>query len=99
MRILALLTLTFLVNSAPGSANVPCTVFGNSSGCPNPIVQGVVDGQWVGLIYHFDGTNGGPDSISVVAIGVGGNGYSTAALQVIKPESQYGDRMTAQFVD
>jgi hypothetical protein len=99
MRILVLLALTFLVSGAHGSASVPCTVFGNLSGCPNPIVQGVVDGQWVGLIYHFDGTNGGPDSISVVVVGVGGNGYSAATLQVIRPESQYGDRMTAQFVD
>lgn len=99
MRTLVLLAVTFFGSGAVVSASVPCNVFGNSSApCPNPIVQGVVDGQWVGLIYHFDGTNGGPDSITVVSVGVGGNGYSTAELQVIKPEGQYGDRMEAQFV-
>jgi hypothetical protein len=99
MRVLLLLALTFLGSGAFVSASVPCAVFGNSSGCPNPIVQGVVDGQWVALIYHFDGTNGGPNTIGVVVVGVGGNGYSTTALQVIEPEGQYGDRMEAQFVD
>jgi hypothetical protein len=99
MRVLVLLALTFLGSGAIVSASVPCGVFGNSSGCPNPVVQGVVDGQWVGLIYHFDGTNGGPNTIGVVVVGVGGNGYSTTALQVIEPEGQYGDRMEAQFVD
>jgi hypothetical protein len=99
MRTSVLLALALLNSGAVVSASVPCAVFGNSSGCPNPIVQGVVDGQWVGLIYHFDGTNGGPNTIGVVVVGGGGNGYSTTALQVIEPEGQYGDRMDAHFVD
>jgi hypothetical protein len=99
MRALALFVLAFLGGGAVVGADVPCNVFGHSGyGCPNPIVQGVVDGQWVALIYHYDGTNGGPDSIAVVSIGTGGNGFLTGALQVIKAEGQYGDRMEAQFI-
>lgn len=98
MRALSLLALTLLGSSAAAFAGVPCSIFGGASDCPNPIMEGVVDGQWVGLIYHYDGTNGGPDSIGVVAIGFGGNGYATTVLQAIKPEGQYGDRMQTEFV-
>jgi hypothetical protein len=98
MRILAGSAL-FLACGAAASANVPCGVFGGPQGCPNPIVQGEVDGQWVGLTYHFDGTNGGPDSLAVVTVGFGGNGALTTALDPIKPEGHDGDRMFAEFVD
>ena len=86
MRILAWSALTFLACSTMASAGVPSGVFGGPAGCPNPIVQGEVDGQWVGLTYHFDGTNGGPDSIAVVTVGFGGNGALTTVLEPIKPE-------------
>lgn len=98
MRAVSLLVLMVSGNSGVAFAGVPCSVFGSTSSCPNPIVEGVVDGQWVGLIYHFDGTNGGPDGIGVVTVGVGGNGYLTTVLQAIKAEGQYGDRMQAEFV-
>ena len=78
------------------AADVPCNVFAHGN-CPSPIVQGVVDGQWVALIYHYDGTNGGPTSIAVVTVGAGGNGYLTTNLQAIEP-ADGGDRMDAQFV-
>lgn len=99
MRILAWSALTFLACSTMASAGVPCGVFGGPAGCPNPIVQGEVDGQWVGLTYHFDGTNGGPDSIAVVTVGFGGNGALTTVLEPIKPEGRDGDRMSVDFVD
>jgi hypothetical protein len=41
---------------------------------------------------------GGPSSIEVVVIGVGG-ALQTTMLQTIKPEGGCGDRMTAQSVD
>jgi hypothetical protein len=75
---------------------VPCRGFGGLT-CPNPIVQGTVDGQWIGIIYHFDGTNGGPSSLLALTIGVGGNGALTVPLGVIKPEGGYADRMNAEF--
>lgn len=99
MRALVLTVVALLGGGAVVSADVPCDVFGHSGyGCPNPVVQGVVDGQWVALIYHYDGSNGSPDSIAVVSIGTVGNGFLTGALQVIKAEGQHGDRMEAQFV-
>jgi hypothetical protein len=92
-----MVALVLALFTAPASAeNVPCSVF-SSGNCPNPIVEGVVDGQWIALIYHYDGTNGGPTSIGVVTVGAGGNGYLTTDLQTIAPADD-GDRMDAQFV-
>lgn len=96
MRFTLLLLLTFTVCvGAATAAEVPCNVFA-AGNCPNPIVQGVVDGQWIALIYHYNGTNSGPDSINVVTVGAGGNGYLTSDLQRIAPVLD-GDRMDAQF--
>lgn len=86
-----------LCTSAASAANVPCAVFAQGN-CPSPIVQGIVDGQWIALIYHYDGTNGGPTSIGVVTVGAGGNGYLTTTLQTIQP-ADGGDRMDAQFAN
>ena len=80
-------------------ATVPCEAFAQGIKCANPILEGIVDHQWIGLILHFDGTNGGPDAIHIVAIGVGGNGLETIALPPIKPDGEYGDRMDASFRD
>jgi hypothetical protein len=92
-----MVSLVLALCTAQASAeNVPCAVF-SSGNCPNPIVQGVVDGQWIALTYHYDGTNGGPTSIGVVTVGAGGNGYLTTDLQTIAPADD-GDRMDAQFV-
>jgi hypothetical protein len=81
---------------AAAAADVPCNVFAQGN-CPSPIVQGVADGQWIALIYHYNGTNGGPIGIGVVTVGAGGNGYLTTTLQTIEP-ADGGDRMDAQFV-
>jgi hypothetical protein len=99
MQILSWSALAFLACGTVASAGVPCGVFGGPAGCPNPIVQGEVDGQWVGLTYHFNGTNGGPDSIAVVTVGFGGNGALTTVLAPIRPEGREGDRLSADFVD
>jgi hypothetical protein len=53
-------------------------------------------GQWIGFLLHFDGSNGGPDALSVVTIGFGGNGLQTIVLPAIKPDGG-GDRMGASF--
>lgn len=84
-----------LCTSVATAADVPCAVFA-SGNCPSPIVQGVVDGQWIALIYHYNGTNGGPIAIGVMTVGAGGNGYLTTTLQTIEPADD-GDRMDAQF--
>ena len=85
-----------LCTSVASAADVPCAVFAQGN-CPNPIVQGVVDGQWIAAIYHYNGTNGGPTSIGIVTVGAGGNGYLTTSLQTIQPADD-GDRMDVQFV-
>jgi hypothetical protein len=92
--------LLLFAGTLPALASVPCHIFGAPDGdCPNPISEGVVDGQWIALIFHYGGTNGEADSIGVVSVGYGGNGALTGALGTIKPEGQYGDRMSADFVD
>jgi hypothetical protein len=95
-RTTVLVSLALALCVSPASAaNVPCNVFAKGQ-CPSPIVQGVVDGQWIALIYRYDGTNGGPVGIGVVTVGAGGNGYLTTTLQTIAP-ADGGDRMDAQF--
>lgn len=78
---------------------VPCGVLLKSSAakCASPFIDGVVDGQWVGLVMHFSGGNGGANRIFVVTVGPGGNGELTIALPDIKPEGPDGDRMGAWF--
>lgn len=69
---------------ATPSTGVPCAVFGEGDRCANPFLQGVVDGQWVGLVIYFSGGNGGATEIAVVTSGRGGNGQLTKALGTIK---------------
>jgi hypothetical protein len=96
-RMTILTALAFaLCTARSDAANVPCNVFA-AGNCPSPIAQGIVDGQWIAAIYHYNGTNGGPDSIGVITVGAGGNGYLTTTLQTIEPADD-GDRMDAQFV-
>ncbi len=97
MTVLLVLSFASFGSAAAATPNVPCAVFG-AGNCPNPIVQGVVDGQWIALVYHYNGTNGGPDGISVMTVGAGGNGYLTTYLQRLRPADD-GDRMDAQFVN
>jgi hypothetical protein len=96
LTVLAALTTATPTTSAQ-PASVACGVFGPGIRCINPISQGVVDGQWIGLIFRYNGTNGGPDAIDVVTIGLGGNGMLTMQLPRIKPAGDYGDRMGAVF--
>lgn len=96
-RITVLVSLALaLCTGVAAAGDVPCNVFAQGN-CPSPIVEGVVDGQWVAVIYHYNGTNGGPTSIGVVTVGAGGNGYLTTDLPTIQPADD-GDRMDAQFV-
>lgn len=86
-----------LQTGAQGSP-VPCSKLGrNSARCQNPILEGVVDKQWIAVLKHYNGTNGGPDVLSVVGIGMGADGPQTVSLGVIKPEGQGADRMDAWF--
>ena len=86
----------FAPRSAPAAGTVPCAVFAHGS-CASPFTEGVVDGQWIGVLLRFTGSNGGADSIDVVSVGFGGNGLKTLFLGQIKPEGQYGDRMWARI--
>ena len=102
MKVIGLLSLTALCLQLTSAAvgayrTVQCDVFAPSHKCVNPIAEGVVDGQWVGLISMFDGTNGGPSEIRVVSIGVGGNGLQTNLLAPIVAVGRYGDRIDAAF--
>jgi hypothetical protein len=78
MLVTLLLTLPVLARAAL----VSCSILGPGAGatCPDPIAQGTVDGQWVGVIEHFNGTNGGPDKLETIAVGYGGNGPSSVVL-------------------
>lgn len=80
-------------------AAVPCdvTMPDANDGCGKPFVDGVVDHQWVGIIIHFSGSNGGADALYPFTVGRGANGLLTINLDPIKPEGQYGDRMEAWF--
>jgi hypothetical protein len=76
---------------------VPCRVFASEQvKCVTVLSEGVVDGQWIALVRHFNGTNGGPDELLVITVGVGGNGLLTILLPAIKPDGG-GDRMGSSF--
>lgn len=90
--------ISILPSAARASSNtVPCNVLGQGD-CANPFLEGVVDGQWLGLIFQFGGGNGGATAADVESIGYGGNGWKTVSLGEIKAEGEYGDRMFAKFV-
>lgn len=90
-------SLLFLNAERALGASVPCGIFAPNANCSNPIAQGVVDGQWIALVFRYDGTNGGPSAIQVIGIGRGGNGMLTLALPPIKPAGESGDRLSATF--
>jgi hypothetical protein len=100
MRTILLAAMLVLASATTGLAGgVPCNIFGGAGAdCPNPIVEGVVDGQWIALVYQYGGGNGGANSISVVSVGSGGNGALTSTLGAINPTGEEGDRMSASFV-
>jgi hypothetical protein len=64
------------------NASVPCGVYGSAytKRCPNPFEEGIVDGQWVGIVAINSGGNGGATSLLVFSTGIGGNGAITKAL-------------------
>lgn len=98
---IAAVTILALWPHASHAATVPCSVMmpDATDGCGKPFVDGVVDHQWVGIIIHFSGSNGGADELFPFTIGRGGNGLLTITLPAIKPEGQYGDRMDAWFAN
>lgn len=96
VSILAVALLAPVSARADNIPRVPCAVFGEGANCVSPLHQGVVDGQWVGLIYVFSGSNGGVNRIAVVTVGFGGNGLKTFALPTIEPDGGY-DGMYAEF--
>jgi hypothetical protein len=85
--------------AADTPSSVPCAVYGapKVATCFSPFQQGVVDGQWIGIIAHYNGTNGGADSMRIVSIGAGGNGEETIPVGVFAPSGTGGDRMVAVF--
>lgn len=92
----------FVLAGAHGRAElVPCgvTMPDAKDGCGKPFVEGVVDHQWVGLIAHYTGGNGGVDALYPFTVGRGGNGLRTITLPAIKTEGEYGDRMYAWFAN
>lgn len=99
--IAALALLAISSGGRPTFGTVPChvTMPDATDGCGSPFAQGVVDGQWVGLIFHFSGSNGGADQLLPITVGRGGNGLLTIAMPAIKPEGTYGDRMDAWFAN
>jgi hypothetical protein len=77
------------------AATVPCAQLhlGGSSHtptCPNPFVQGVVDGQWIGLLVHYTGGNDGIDKITAFSIGEGAMAPTTFNLGTITTDDAYG---------
>ncbi len=93
----ALALIAPLHTTAQG-APVPCSKLGRDNRpCQNPIVQGVVDKQWIAVLKHYNGTNGGPDVLTVLGIGIGADGPQTVNLGVIKPEGEGADRMDVWF--
>ncbi len=60
--------------------------------------EGVVDGQWVGLVLDLSGTNGGASRAIVYMVVIGGNGLKTVELtKSLMAEGPSGDRMSALF--
>jgi hypothetical protein len=79
------------------SSDVPCGVFSSFNGyvrpgpCGNPFSEGVVDGQWIGIVMMFSGGNGGAISAHLYGAGHGGNGPLTIDLGHIDAISEYGN--------
>jgi hypothetical protein len=67
-------------------------------------VEGVVQGQWVGLVLIYSGTNGFASYAHVFAVGDGGNGPLTTNLGIItamgaSKNSIEPDRLDAHFAN
>ena len=57
--------------------------------------NGLVDGRWIGLVFDFDGTNGGATRARAYTVAIGGNGLRTIDLGFMKADD--GDRLVAIF--
>ena len=109
MRHLAIAIIA-VVLAAPVSARaatspthtVPCAVFGLGAAatCDSPFIEGVVDGQWIGLVMDYSGTNGFASKMWAYAVGAG-NGPATESLGTIEAltagGSMPGDRLWPTF--
>jgi hypothetical protein len=53
-------------------------------------MQGIVDGQWVGVVLDFGGGNQGINKATVISVGAGANGYKTYYLGVLQYRDAFG---------
>lgn len=81
-------------------ASVP--VAASAAACPSwleqsPMVQGSVNGHWIGILVMNDGTNGGAQEAQVYSNINGGNGAKTQLVGTIKARGEGGDRLSVFF--
>jgi len=64
-------------------------------------MEGIVDGQWVGLVINYTGGNNGIDKVRAFSIGLGANGDMTFDLGTIAVEDYGGwsGDMEVRFVN
>jgi hypothetical protein len=90
-----LLSLCALAPLVTLADTVPCSKVHRPGGevadrCPSPFMQGIVDGQWIGLVLHFTGGNNGVDGVAAYSVGGSANGVETFYLGTIKAEDNFG---------
>jgi hypothetical protein len=87
-----LLAASTMANSQ--AATVPCSKLHlggqGTPSCPRPFIEGIVDGQWVGLVINYTGGNNGIDKVRAFSIGLGANGDMTFDLGTITVEDYGG---------
>jgi hypothetical protein len=69
--------------------------------CPSPFLEGIVDGQWVGLVLHYTGGNNGVDGAAGYSVGNSAGEAKTFYLGTIKVEDSFGwtGDMEVRFVN
>lgn len=95
------MSFTFLLMACSAvnseAATVPCSKLHEASTmtierCPSPFLEGLVEGQWVGLVLDYvGGAYGTIDSAAVYSVGNGGGATKTFFLGTIKGEDNFGN--------
>jgi hypothetical protein len=109
MRYIPTLLLSLCVFSplaTRAETTVPCSKVHEASTmtverCPSPFLEGIVDGQWIGLVLHYTGGNNGVDGAAVYTVGNSAGAVKTFLLGEIKVEDNFGwtGDMEVRFVD
>jgi hypothetical protein len=87
------------------AATVPCSKLHlggqGTPSCPRPFMEGIVDGQWLGLVIDYTGGNNGMDKVMTFSIGQGGMVPKTFYLGTITVEDNFGwsGDMEVRFVN